>query len=72
MKLKALVSFAGKVSMYAGEVKDIKDEFIVKDLIRAGYAEPDAQEAEIVEKPVQKTEFTPEKVAKNSTRKKKK
>lgn len=76
MKLKALKSFGGKISMYAGEVRDIVDEFIVKDLLRAGYVEPDAQEAEIVEKPVEKpaksVENPPEKPAKKSTKRKKK
>lgn len=48
MLVKAIESFAGKVSMYAGEVKDIKDDAIVQDLLRAGYIEPEAQEAEIV------------------------
>lgn len=71
MKLKALKSFGGKISMYAGEVKDIKDEYIIKDLLRAGYAEPYAQEAEIVEKPAKTVEKPPEKPAKKSTRKRK-
>jgi hypothetical protein len=36
---KALVSFGGKVSMSVGEVKDIADVNIAKDLIKAGYIE---------------------------------
>ena len=72
MKLKALKSFGGKISMYAGEVREVVDDFIVKDLLRAGYAEPYAQEAEIVEKPAKPVEKSPEKPAKTSTRKKKK
>lgn len=76
MKLKAIKSFAGKISMYAGEVREIKDEFIVRDLLRAGYAEIEAQEAEIVQKPVEKSagavEKTTEKPARKTTRKKKK
>lgn len=36
---KALRSFAGVVTMYAGETKDIKDKEIAKDLIEAGYIE---------------------------------
>lgn len=35
---KALQSFGGVVSMYAGEVKPI-DDHIAKDLISAGYIE---------------------------------
>lgn len=38
VKIKALVSFAGKVTMVAGEVRDVKDE-IAEDLIQAKYAE---------------------------------
>lgn len=36
---KALKSFVGKVSMVEGEVKDILDEEVAKDLLRAGYIE---------------------------------
>ena len=39
MKVKALVSFSGLVSMSKGEVKDIRDKSIVTDLLRAGYVE---------------------------------
>ena len=55
MKVKALVSFAGVVSMGAGETRDIDDN-IARDLLHAGYVIEDkadkAQEAEIVIKPV--------------------
>lgn len=54
MKVKALVSFAGAISMGAGEIRDI-DEADARDLLRAGYIVEDkvdkAVEAEIVEKP---------------------
>jgi hypothetical protein len=36
---KASVSFGGKVSMSVGEVKDISDVNIAKDLLKAGYIE---------------------------------
>lgn len=36
---KALKSFAGAVSMRKGEVKEINDKEIVKDLLNAGYIE---------------------------------
>lgn len=49
---KALVSFSGKFSMTAGEVKEIADPAIVKDLKRAGYIE----EAEKKQKKAKKTE----------------
>ncbi|QNM06574.1 hypothetical protein [Qiania dongpingensis] len=40
MKVRALRSFAGVVSMYAGEIKDVTDKIILKDLAAAGYIEP--------------------------------
>lgn len=36
---KALKSFAGVVSMRKGDVKEINDKEIVKDLLNAGYIE---------------------------------
>ena len=36
---KAKVSFSGVVSMNVGEVSDIADVNIAKDLLRAGYVE---------------------------------
>lgn len=38
MLVKALTSFAGKVSMYAGEIREIADKEVAEDLIRVGYA----------------------------------
>ena len=38
-KVKALISFAGIVSMSAGEVGEIEDNEILKDLKSAGYVE---------------------------------
>lgn len=38
-KYKALVSFAGKISMMMGEVREISDLSLASDLIRAGYIE---------------------------------
>ena len=40
MEYKALKSFVGLVSMKRGEVKEISDDYIIKDLTRAGYIEP--------------------------------
>ena len=37
MLVKALTSFGGKISMGAGEVREILDEEIAKDLLRAGH-----------------------------------
>lgn len=39
MKVKAKVSFCGRLSMYAGEVKDIAPGETLADLLRAGYVE---------------------------------
>jgi hypothetical protein len=39
MAYKAVVSFSGKVSMVVGEVRDLTDNAIVKDLLKAGYIE---------------------------------
>ena len=36
---KAKVSFSGLISMRKGDVKEIKDKKIVKDLLKAGYIE---------------------------------
>lgn len=37
MKVKAVVSFTGKINMAMDEIKDIEDESIAKDLLNAGY-----------------------------------
>lgn len=64
MLLKALVSFGGKISMYAGEVREVEDDAIVQDLLRAGYVEIAVPEADIVEKPAKKAVNLPERPAK--------
>lgn len=45
MLVKALTGFAGKASMYEGEIKEIADE-IAKDLLKAGHVEEVKAEAE--------------------------
>ena len=40
MKVRALKSFSGVMSMYAGEVRDIRTQAILDDLTAAGYIEP--------------------------------
>lgn len=37
MLVKANVSFAGLVTMFGGEERDIKDEQVAKDLLACGY-----------------------------------
>lgn len=44
-KVKALTSFAGIVSMTAGEVGEVADEAILSDLVRVGYVEELEKEA---------------------------
>lgn len=46
---KALITFCGKLSMTEGEVKEIKDQALVKDLLACHYIE------EIKDKPKRKT-----------------
>lgn len=36
---KALKSFSGLISMAEGEKKDISNDFIINDLVKAGYIE---------------------------------
>lgn len=47
MLVKAIVSFAGKVSMCAGEIREVEDKEIAYDLLNAGYVE-EVKEAEEV------------------------
>ncbi|MCM1364698.1 MAG: hypothetical protein NC122_06275 [Faecalibacterium sp.] len=39
MKVRALISFCGKVTMRENQVKEIADEAILADLLAAGYVE---------------------------------
>lgn len=39
MLIKAKVSFAGLVSMGIGEIREVNNEEVVHDLLKAGYAE---------------------------------
>ena len=39
MQYRALVGFSGLISMRKDEVKEIKDKYIVDDLLKAGYIE---------------------------------
>ena len=40
MKYKALTSFSGVISMSKNEVRELKDESLIKDLTKAGYIMP--------------------------------
>lgn len=40
MRVRAAVSFAGAVSMYAGEIRDVEEGCVLDDLLACGYVEP--------------------------------
>lgn len=63
MKYKALISFSGVLSMKIGEIKEISDDNIVKDLVKAGYIEEVSSLAEkpIVEEKKEVVKATPKK-----------
>lgn len=46
MKVKALTSFTGVLSMTANEVREISDEAALKDLVEAGFVIPVEKEPE--------------------------
>lgn len=58
MKVKALISFCGKLSMGKGEVIDCRDEALVNELVSAGYIErvevPKAEPEQPAEAPAPK------------------
>lgn len=55
MKVKALISFCGKLSMGKGEVIDCRDEALASELVSAGYIErveePKAEPEQPAEEP---------------------
>ena len=53
MKYKALVSFAGKITMGKGEVREISNKELISDLLKAKYIAPAEEVVEEVEVPVQ-------------------
>lgn len=46
MKVRATISFSGLISMYAGEVREVEDSYILNDLMKAEYVVPAEAEAE--------------------------
>lgn len=40
MKVRATTCFSGLISMYAGEVREVEDSYILNDLMKAGYVVP--------------------------------
>ena len=71
MAYKATIAFAGrKISMRRGEVKEITDEALAKDLIKAGYVIELADESKTQDsKPVEsKPKTTSKKTAKKAVK----
>ena len=60
-KVKALTSFAGIISMSVGEVAEIEDNAILKDLKAAGYVEVLEKEEQTVEKDEKKAKSSKKK-----------
>ena len=60
MRVKALTSFAGKISMYEGEIREVNGAY-AGDLLRAGYIAEIKPEAKPVEKPVENSKPSPKK-----------
>lgn len=71
MKVKAKISFVGKLNMVAGEVKECSDEATLQDLLNAGYIEViEEEKAEVVEdEKVEKVKKTTKKVVKENENK---
>ena len=65
---RAKVSFAGLFSMRKGEVRNIPDKAVVKDLLSANYIEEVKPEKAVTKKPEPVKEETPK--AEKSTKKK--
>ncbi len=56
MKIRALCSFSGQIAMAKGEVRECGNEYVINDLLKAGYVE-------VLEKPspAEKTDNSPKK-----------
>lgn len=57
---RALVSFCGRISMTEGEVRDIPDKAVVKDLLDAKFIEEVNPQKKAEKKPEPKEEVKPE------------
>lgn len=54
MKVKALVSFSGKIAMYAGEEREVTDKSLLNDYIKAGFIKCiDKSEEQATEEPAE-------------------
>ena len=61
MLYKALVSFSGTISMAMGEVREITDEPIADDLLKAHYIEAFVADDKSIEDEPEKAENKPKK-----------
>lgn len=66
MKIKALCSFSGRITMAKGETRECNNEYIVNDLLRAGYVEAVQNPP-----PTNKANMLQEKTSQKTARKKK-
>lgn len=55
MKYRALISFAGKISMFKGEVREIADKELANSLLQPHFIEP-VEEVKEVKKPTEEVE----------------
>lgn len=55
MLYKACVSFSGQISMAGGEVREISDQNLVNDLLKAGYIIEHKLDKAVNDKPEKKT-----------------
>lgn len=56
MKVKAVISFSGILSMAAGEVRDLPNGDMLQDLLRAGYVLEESPTEQPAKKAVKKRE----------------
>ena len=69
MKVRALVSFSGKISMFPGQIIDLSDKELIDDYSRAGFIE--ILETEELEKNEEKPAPADEAVIKNESKRNK-
>ena len=55
MAYRALKSFSGLISMIKGEVREIEDEYIAKDLVRCGFVVDLSEKQKAAKSETQKT-----------------
>ena len=70
MKVKAIKSFVGRISMNVGDVKDIQSKEVLNDLLSAGYVEAVDDKPKAQPKAEPKAKPTTKKTPKNTTTKK--